>query len=182
MIERILYWLAVGAIAAAVIGGIVWSYEQWRDSVFQEGDTAGAARKQAEWDEDRATAQAAALEAARAVSRDAERVLKRQQENQRAQDQLLAQVQRDRDASAAAAVRMQQRAAAYLDAAGCGALQGDSAIECVRKAAAQVVDVLGRCATRYRQLADSADDARARGLKCETDYDALKGEPDAESQ
>lgn len=177
MTRRIVIVLLVLALAGAVIGGITWAYETWRNSIaranYQAGDAAGAARVKGQWDGDRARAQAAAAEAAIASAKETQRRLDRHQENQRAQDALVARMRRDNAGLAAAVDRLQLRASTYLDAAGCGALAGDPALECLRQAAAQVVDVLGRCATRHRQLAADADDARARGLKCEADYDAL---------
>ena len=176
--KRIVIVLLVLSLAAAVIGGITWAYETWRDSVLEEGDARGAARVQNAWDEDRARAQAAAIEQAHASAKETQRRLDRQQENQRAQDALLAQARSDAAAAASAVDRLQLRAAAYLDAAGCGSLSGDPALECVRAAAAQVAVVLGQCAARHRQLALDADDARARGLLCESNYDALTLKPD----
>jgi hypothetical protein len=171
--SRVITVLLVLALAGAVVGGITWAYEIWRDSVLEEGDDRGAARVQKLWDEDRARAQAEALAQAQAGAKETQRRLDHQQENQRAQDALLARSRADNARLASAVDRLQLRASAYLDAAGCSSLAGDPAVECVRQAAAQVVDVLGRDAARHRQLALDADDARARGLKCEADYDAL---------
>lgn len=42
-----------------------------------------------------------------------------------------------------------------------------------RETAATGLDLLGRCAERYRQLAFDADTARAAGQQCERAYDAL---------
>jgi hypothetical protein len=173
MTERILKALLVLALAGAVIGGVTWAYEHWRSSVYQEGDAAGAARIQQLWDDDRAKAQAAAIENARLAAAETLRRLNAQQENQRAQDELLARVRADRDRAVAAADGLRLRAAAYLDAAGCGSLSGDPAVECIRKAAAQIGDALGRSGEIARRAAADADDARARGLKCEADYESL---------
>lgn len=173
MTARVVRIALVVALCAAVLFGIVRAYEAWRDSVLQEGDARGAARVQASWDDDRAKALAAQIEEGRRSAAETLRRLNKQQENQRAQETLLARMRRDRDLAVAAADGLQLRAAAYLDAAGCGALAGDSALECIRAAAAKVVDVLGRCGRRLVEVAAGADDARARGLKCEADYDAL---------
>lgn len=170
---RILIWIAVAAAAVGLVAGTMWVYEQWRSSVRAEGDRDGAARIQKLWDEDRATAQMAALEAARLASLETERRLKQQQENQRAQDAALARARSDAVAAHAAADRLQLRASAYLDAAGCGSLAGDSAIACVREAVAAIGDALGRCGAIARRVALDADEARGRGLKCEADYEAL---------
>lgn len=173
MIARILMWLAVIAACAAVLYAIVWGYETWRDGKVAEGDRAGAARIQAKWDADRVTRAAEAVEAARQAAAETLRRLSKQQENQRAQDILIAQVRRDAAGATAAADGLRLRASTYLDAAGCGASAGDAALECIRKAAAKVGDILGQCAARHTELAAAADDARGRGLKCEADYDAL---------
>jgi hypothetical protein len=51
--RRIVIALLVLALAAAVLFGIVHGYEAWRGHVFNQGDTAGAARVQALWDKDK---------------------------------------------------------------------------------------------------------------------------------
>lgn len=177
MTRRIVIWLLIAALAAAVIGGITWAYEQWRESVFQEGDAAGAARVQGLWDEDRARAQAATLEAAEAAAKETQRRLARQKENDDAQAAQLARVAADRDAARAAAGGLQLTAAAYLDAAGCGNSTGHSALECVRAATARALEVFGQCSNRVAELAAAVDDARTRGQRCEADYDALVLKP-----
>jgi hypothetical protein len=170
---RILIWLAIAAAAVGLVAGTMWAYEQWRGSVLAEGDARGAARVQAGWDEERALLQLQANEDARRNAAETERRLKAQERNQRAQDVQLAKARDDAARAAAAADRLQLRAAAYLDAAGCGALAGDPALECVRKAAAAIGDALARSGAIARRAAADADEARSRGLKCEADYDAL---------
>lgn len=181
MMRKIIIAALVTALCAAVLFGIVWAYDTWHAGIRAEGKAEGLDRGRGEiqalWDADRARAQELQAEQARQSAAETLRRLNKQQENQRAQDALIARMRLDRDAAVAAAGGLQLRASAYLDAAGCGALSGDSAVECVRKAAAQVVDVLGRCSTRLVDLAAAADDARARGLKCEADYDALTVAP-----
>jgi hypothetical protein len=169
--------LLLAALAIALLFGTVHGYELWRDAKVAEGDRAGAARIQALWDKDTQRRQAAQIELDRQAAAETLRRLTVQQENQRAQDARLAQARRDAAAAHAAADGLQLRATAYLAAAGCGDRTGDSALECVRQAAAKVVDVLGRCAGRLVDLAAAADDARERGLKCEADYDTLTGRP-----
>jgi hypothetical protein len=158
----------VGLCAAAVFG-----YLWWEGVQEDEGDARGAARVQAQWDRQISEQKDAALAQANANAHETMRRLEHQQRNQHAQDELLARVRRTAAANAAAADGLRLQAAAYLDAAGCGRAAGDSAVECVRKAAARIGDVLGSCAARHGELAAAADDARARGLKCEADYDAL---------
>lgn len=173
MIARILAWLAVAAACAAVLYAIVWGYETWRDGKVAEGDRAGAARVQALWDDDRAKAQAQTIEDARLNAAEGLRRLNAHQENQRAQDAQLARARRDAATATAAADGLRLRASTYLDAAGCGTVATDAALECIRKAVASITDALGQCGGIARQVAAEADDARARGLKCEADYDTL---------
>ena len=165
--------LALAAAAALLVAGIVKGYEHWRTAVFTEGDTAGAARVKAQWDEDRAKAQAQAAEDARLAARETQRRLERQSENDRAQQIELARARADADRARIAADVLQLRASAYLDAAGCGTASGDSAIACIRAAAAKVADALGQCGAIARAVAADADDARARGQLCERNYDSL---------
>ncbi|WP_156385524.1 hypothetical protein [Ramlibacter sp. Leaf400] len=173
MTRRVLLALLLLGLAAGLVGAAAWAYEAWRDRVLEEGDRRGEARVQARWDEDRARAQEAALDKARQDAAETLRRLNQQQENERAQQALLAQLARDRDAARAAADGLRLRAAAYLDAAGCGHLAGDSALGCVREAAAEIGIALSRSAQIAQRVAADADEARSRGLRCEADYDAL---------
>lgn len=173
MRAAILKWLAVALLAALAVYLVVRGYEAWRSAVWTEGDTAGAARVHNEWAEDRAQAQAAQLERARQASLETVRRLTAQEANQREQNRQLEETRRDAERAQRAADGLQLRAAAYLDAAGCSARSGDSALECIRQAVAQITDALGSCGRIARSVAAEADDARARGLKCEADYDAL---------
>lgn len=177
MTARIVKAFLVLALCAGIIFAIVKGYEMWRGAVFKQGDTAGAARVKGQWDAETAQLQAQAIENARLSAAETLRRLTKQQENQRAQDNLLAQSRRDAAAATAAVDGLRLRASAYLTAAGCGSFTGDSAVECVRQAAAQIGVVLGQCAARHQLLAADADDARARGLKCEADYEGLTLKP-----
>jgi hypothetical protein len=115
----------------------------------------------------------ATLEEARQNAAETLRRLNAQQENQRVQDAILAKNRADADRARAAADGLRLRAAAYLEAAGCGTATGDSAIACIRTAAAKVADALGQCGAIARAVAADADDARARGQLCERNYDSL---------
>jgi hypothetical protein len=166
-------WALYAALAVAVIVGgaiLVERYDEGQREI-------GRGEIRAAWDKDTKARQAQAIEQGRQAAAETLRRLNKQQEDQRAQDQLLARMRGDRDAARSERDGLQLRAAAYLGAAGCSALSGDSALECVRAAAAKVVDVLGRCSSRLVDVAAAADDARARGLKCEADYDALTLNP-----
>lgn len=160
------------AVAAAAVSAAVAGYQWWEGVQEAEGEKRGRAALQAEWDADTKKSQAAALEAARQAAAETLRRLNKQQENQLAQDRLLAQARRDADRAVAAADSLRLRADTYLAAAGCAG-SGDSATECIRQAAARIGDALGQCGSIARRVAADADDARARGLKCEADYDAL---------
>lgn len=181
MIRAIVTWLLVALLAAAVIGGIVWAYDTWHDSIestaYTAGDRTGAARVKAQWDEDRAQAQAAAIEDARQKAAETKRRLERQKENDDAQQAQVALARADASRARAAADGLQLTASAYLDAAGCGGRVGDSAAECIRTAVARVLDVFGSCGNRVAELAATVDDARSRGQRCEADYDALVLKP-----
>jgi len=176
-------WLLAGGLLLAVfVGGgiLIGRYDDGQREIgrneiriqLQAARTELQAARTA-WQEQETRRQAEGLEQARQAAKETLRRLDKQQENQRAQDALLARVRSDRDALLAERDGLRLRASAYLDAAGCSSLAGDPALECVRQAARQVVDVLGRCSSRLVDLAAAADDARARGLKCEADYDAL---------
>jgi len=173
MKEAILKWLAVAAVLALALWLAVRGYESWRTTVHGQGYAAGAAYVRSQWDDQKVRQAAEAVESARQSAAETLRRLNKQQENDRAQQIRLAQARRDAAGAAASADGLRLRAAAYLDAAGCGNLSGDPAIECIRTAAAKVADALGRVAERARRAAADADDARERGLRCEADYDAL---------
>lgn len=161
----------LGAIALA--GGVLVDRHNERQREIGRGEI------RLQWAGDRERALRETLDQAHKNGRETLRRLEKQKENQLAQDAYLARVARDRDALRAERDGLQLRAAGYLDAAGCSALAGDPALECVRAATAKVVDVLGRCSSRLVELAAAADDARGRGLKCEADYDALTPAPGA---
>lgn len=166
--------MMLAIIAGAVIAAAAaWWLHADRAEQFKAGQDA----TQQLWDADTTKRLAIAVEDARLAAAETQRRLTAQQENQRAQDNLLAQARRDAAAASAAVDGLRLRASAYLSAAGCSAATGDSAIECIRAAAGQIGDVLGQCAARHQLLAADADDARARGLKCEKDYDALSVAP-----
>lgn len=172
-IATVVKWLAVAAMIAGLLFGIQFLYEQWRSGVFEEGSTAGSAKIQKLWDEDRDRAKTAAIAQARANALETERRLLKQKEAQDAQTVQLAQAHADNERLSAAIGSLRERADAYLDASGCRALVGDPATVCILKAAAALRDALVRSAEIARRVAAEADEARARGLKCEADYDSL---------
>lgn len=104
---------------------------------------------------DLATAQSSAKETIRRLDN--------QQENQNAQNALLAKTRRDVAGAVSAAGRLQQRIDQLSDPA--------TVAKC--PAITALGDALRRSAESYRRLAESADLDRAAGLKCEADYDGL---------
>jgi hypothetical protein len=166
---KIVTALLLIAAAAALVFGIVHGYEAWRASVFKEGDTAGAARVQARWNEDikkRDAATLAKVEAARAegahmAASAAEGELHAMQTAKARAEQQAAAARRA--ASAAGGVRdtlaaldRSARAIGVPDAASCPsefAKQRDDAI--------RARSVFGACVSAYQVLADRAD--RDRG-------------------
>jgi hypothetical protein len=147
-----------------------------RDTMIAKAVADLAAEKQ-DRERERREAVEATLEQARLNAAETLRRLNQQQENQRVQDERRARVAADAALAHAAADGLRLRAEGYLEAAGCGATSGDSALACIRAAASRITDALGQCGAIARQVATFADDARERGLACEADYDALTLKP-----
>lgn len=162
---KVLTVLALIALAAGLVFGIVHGYEAWRASVFNEGDTAGAARVQRLWNEDikkRDAEKLRAIETARsqgaqmAASAAEGELHALQQAKERAEVQARAA---RAAASAAGSVRddiaaldRSSRALGIPDAASCPgefAKQRDDAI--------RARSVFGACVEAYRVLADRAE-------------------------
>lgn len=157
------------AIALAVALGAL-ALAAWDSARLKRADAAGYKRAQAEYT-------AAALREAQANAAETARRLRAQQENQRAQDAALARARADAARAAADADRVRAQAA---DAAReWSARLGDSpTAEDLAAAGAAIrvcTELRGRAVRRAELLAAYADAARAAGLKCERDYDALNG-------
>lgn len=161
--------LAILAVVASLVAGVcAWFVHVQRDI--------GRDEIRAEWNEDRAKQQAADLAQAQVNAKETQRRLERQKENQDAQDIELMAARRDaaRNGDDAGELRAQlaETAQRWRDAfrdstpGSFGAAAGDAIGVCA--------DVLGRADRRASLLAAYADTARAAGLKCERDYDALK--------
>lgn len=166
MIPPLYRW---AAIALAVALGAL-ALAAWDSARLKRADAAGYKRAQAEYT-------AAALREAQANAAETARRLKAQQENQRAQDAALARARADAARAAADADRVRAQAA---DAAReWSARLGDSpTAEDLAAAGAAIrvcTELRGRAVARAELLARTADAARAAGLKCERDYDALNG-------
>jgi hypothetical protein len=169
------YWLAIVLVIVSTVAYAEWLH---KDRVAQF--KAGQHERQVLWDAQNKTQAEDALQRAISNAQEGKRRTERQEENQHAKDAQLAVARADAVRSDDARARMQQRASKIAAAAGCtGPL--DTALACVRKAAAQVADALGRCGARVQQLALDTDDARARGFQCQRDYDALTANPGSSS-
>lgn len=156
------------AIAAAALIALTTAYFGWRGQQRE----IGRQEVRAEWT-------AAALSESESNARETLRRLNKQQENQLAQDRKLAQARADAARDAADADRLRQqnadvvrrwRAALRDPAAGGQCTAAGDAI-------GVLADVLSRADRRAGVLAAYADAARAAGLKCEADYDALTDSP-----
>lgn len=136
---------------------------------------AGKAAVRAEWDAAKAAQQQVDLQAGIDNAKETQRRLARQKESQDAntQDLAAALAAAGRNADAADGLRAQLADAAQR----WRTATGDPAIGEECKAAGDAIsvlaDVLGRADRRAGELAAIADTARAAGLQCERDYDAL---------
>lgn len=166
----ILAWVklaVIGAALAAAAAGVAYLAHVQRDI--------GRAEVRAEWGAARLAQADADLEQAASNARESLRRLTRQQENQHAQDQELLAARADADRNRAAADQLRDQNAATAQR--WRAALADSAPGSVSQAAGDAIgvlaDVLGRADRRAGVLAAYADAARAAGLKCERDFDAL---------
>ena len=161
----LLYRWAAG-VAVIVIAAL--ALLAWDAARIKRAEKRGADLVRAEYT-------AAALREAQANAAETARRLKAQQENQRAQDAALARARADADRAAADADRV--RAQATEAAREWSTRLGDSPTVGDSQAAAAAIgvcaDVLGRAIAHARLLASTADAARAAGLKCSADYEAL---------
>ncbi|MCY1167138.1 hypothetical protein D9M73_70950 [compost metagenome] len=159
----------------ALAGVMVAGYQWWRDHVRDEGVVAGRAEVQKKWDDATLAQQRVDIETARANAQETQRRLDRQKANQDAHDKELALARADADRNGLERDQLRQQnlstAQRWRDALG----NSPACIECAAAGDAILVltDVLGRADKRAGDLAGYADTARAAGLKCERDYDAL---------
>jgi hypothetical protein len=167
MLEKIVKVALVVALCAAVVFGIVKGYEWWRSGVYNEGHTAGQAQVQEQWNKDK-LARAAARDAAVATARDEERRIAAQaaQGERRAREDAERKADADRAAAAGAAAAHRglsgklasldgaARATGVPDAASCPAQFARQ-----RDEAVLARELLGSCASRYRELGEAVDAA-----------------------
>lgn len=160
-------WLVLLGLAAALaVGYAGWTHHQ-RDI--------GRTEVRAEWAAERARQVAVDQAATVANAKETQRRLERQKENQDAQDKELAAARADagRNLAAADQLRNDNAAAAQRWRAALDHSAAGSDCQAAGDAIGVLADVLGRADRRAGILASYADAARAAGLKCERDYDAL---------
>lgn len=173
MIASIVRIVLVTALVAAVLFGIVWGYETWRDGKVAEGyragAAAGAAKVQALWDAERKESDRTTLLTIALARQEEQEIAAKAAKGERdARDRAEAQAQREAAAahrSRAAAVSVREQLAA-LDAA--AAVAGvPSAASCPsefaaqRDAAVRARAVVGACTAEYQLLAERAGRERA---------------------
>ena len=153
-------------IAAAVVGAVTSTYLGWREGQRE----VGRAEIRAEWT-------AASLAESQANARETLRRVEAQQENQREQDKLLAAARLDAGRNLADAERLRSDNASIAGKWRAALAHSTPGSDCqaAGDAIGVLADVLGRADRRASFLASYADAARAAGLKCEADYDALTG-------
>lgn len=163
--------LLIAAIAAAVWGWIQYG----KHAAHERGLAEGRAEIHAQWDKEKLEQDAADMAAAQEHAVESKRRMAKQQENQDAQNQELARARADADRSKRVAEQLRRdhetAAAQWRSRLADSPTRAD--IEAAAGAIGVCTDLLGRAVARAGILASYADTARAAGLKCERDYDAL---------
>lgn len=168
-------WLLLGGMALALLaGGSVLVHRH--DAAQQK---VGEQRVQKRWDAETKRLEDAALAESQAKAKESLRRVEAQERNQRAKDDELAvaRAAADRNAAAADQLRDQSASAAREWAARLANSPAAGDLEAAGAAISVCTDLLGRADRRAGLLASYADTARAAGLKCERDYDALTVKP-----
>lgn len=162
---KIITALLLIAAAAALVFGIVHGYEAWRASVFNEGDTAGAARVQGLWDADIKKRDADTLVKVDAARKDGARMAAAA-----AQGEVDA-IKRDKE-------RLEhQAAAARASAAAAGSVR-DNLAALDRAARAIGVPDAASCPGEFAKQRDDAIRARAVFGACVAEYQSLGADAD----
>ena len=164
-------WLVLALLVAAVGAFGALQGARWQENK----DTVQLAKVQGAWDKERAELGAQALAKANANAAETARRIAAMQENQRAQDQLLARMRRDRDDALAAADRVRQQSAEAARAWSARLADSPSAADLAAAGATiqLLTDVRSRLERAGAVATADTDAARAAGLKCERDYDSL---------
>lgn len=182
-VRRNLPWLLLAA-GVALAG---WAVMAWfggvKQDAFERGEAAGRAEVQKTLDKERLTWAEERRLAAEAYGKAVDEVRIQEQRRaaalQGALDEHERQARRDRDARAAAdtaAAGLRERIAATTAAARFAACNPGLALggQAAQDPAGMLADVLGRCETRVRILADVADERGRAGRLCERAYEALR--------
>lgn len=191
MVRKILIVLALIALAAGLVFGIVHGYESWRMKQVEEGKTLGRAEVQKLWDKDKIARDAAqAVAVAKAVKEEHDKAAAAAQGEKDARDRAEARaranaVAADRARTAAgglsghlADLDTAARSLGIPDAAACPGLFAQQ-----RDAAIQARSLFGSCVSEYRDLGQAADgDAAATQLQLDTALSYIKatGAPGAD--
>lgn len=136
---------------------------------------AGKATVRADWDKEKVAEQRAVIAETQANAKETQRRLERQKDNQDAQDKELAAARGDALRNGADADRLRDQNATTAKRWRDALRDTPACIECAAAgdAIGVLADVLSRADRRAGVLAAYADTARAAGIKCERDYDAL---------
>lgn len=163
-------WLRI-ALISALIAGAVLALKAWNESLREEG----RAEVRAEWTAERERQKDAALKQAAANAKETARRLAAQKEVQDAHDKELARVRADAVAARGASDRLRREladftasrraAASHPAPAGHGATT-DLGFDLLS-------DMFSLADQAAGEMAERADEARAAGLQCQRQYEAL---------
>lgn len=164
------YYIAGILLVAAIGAGLAW-----KAGIERRAFKAGQAEVNGRWATEREAQKDAALREATANAAETLRRLERQKANQDAQDVALAAARADAARAGADADRVRAQAAEAAREWSARLSDSPTASDSAAAGAAIGVcaDVLGRAIAHARLLASTADAARAAGLKCSADYEAL---------
>ncbi len=143
-------WLIRAAIAAAVVAGIILAYTAWRDSLIAQGDAQGAARVQAQWDQDKIERAAETIKAV------AQARAQEQAHTRKVQESLNAANTRAQKAQAAADIARRAADSLRDDLSTARADLPGASPGSVREYTATLQTVLGECTREVERLATAA--------------------------
>jgi signal transduction histidine kinase len=160
------------AVAAALCAALMGLYA-WRVGVERDF---GRDEVRAEWNKEKLVQAAVDLQQSESNAEETDRRMEQQEENQRAQNEELeaARAAADRNALDAERVRQQSATAAEQWSHTLRNSPTSADLAAADTAIRVLTDVRGRLDQHAGVLAGYATAARAAGLKCERDYDALK--------